>query len=336
MRKFGFSIIVLFVFGACGLKDANYIVNDGRTQGTYYHIVYLQPDEIDLHDSIEQVLSEFDFSLSTYNPESLISAINQNVDSVQTDYYFEQMYKEAHYVSEKSKGAFDITVAPLVNLWGFGFQNIPEGEHPDLASIMPFVGYEKIKLIDHKIIKESKVTMLDASAIAQGYSADVVAEYLESKMCENFLVEIGGEIKCKGKNPNGKDWQVGIDKPVEDPTNENQELQQVLAISGVGLATSGNYRKFYYKDGRKFSHTINPKTGYPVDHNLLSATVIAQTGMRADAFATAFMVLGVDKSLKLCEEIPDLECYLIYEEAGENKVVYTPGFKKYLVETKVQ
>ncbi len=326
-----FTILV-----SCNVKNPAYKVNDGRTQGTYYHIVYQQPDGIDLHDSIEQVLSEFDFSLSTYNPESLISAINQNLDSIKTDLYFEEMFEEALFVSQKSNGAFDITVAPLVNLWGFGFQNVSKDDFPDVTSVMPIIGYQKVKLINHKIIKENDAVMLDANAIAQGYSADVVAAFLESKSCVNYLVEIGGEIKCKGINPKGTNWQVGIDKPIEDPTNENSELQQVVSISGVGLATSGNYRKFYYKDGHKYSHTINPKTGFPVEHNLLSATVIAESGMRADAFATAFMVLGVEESLSLCNQIPNMECYLIFEESGENKVVYSPGFKKYLVEEKPQ
>lgn len=334
--KISFFVVPLLIFTSCNIKNADYQVNDGRAQGTFYHIVYQQPNGLDLHDSIQQLLSEFDFSLSTYNSESLISAINQNVDSVKTDLYFEEMYNEALFISKESDGAFDITVASLVNYWGFGFDNMEESDKPEIKKLLSTVGYQKIKLLDHKLIKENKEIILDANAIAQGYSADVIAKFLETKACENYLVEIGGEIVCAGVNPKGISWQVGIDKPDDDPENENQELQQVVAISNVGLATSGNYRKFYYKGGKKFSHTIDPKTGYPVEHSLLSATVIAKTGIRADGFATAFMVMGVDKALKLCNKIPDMECYLIYQENGANKVVFTPGFEKYLVKDKTE
>ncbi|MPM45506.1 FAD:protein FMN transferase [bioreactor metagenome] len=175
--------------------------------------------------------------------------------------------------------------------------------------------------------------MLDASAIAKGQSSDVIGKLLESNGCENYMIEIGGEVACKGVNPSGKKWQIGIDKPIDSPFDNDDELQTIVAISGVGLATSGNYRQFYYKDGKKYAHTINPKTGYPVDHNLLSATVIAPTCMQADAYATAFMVLGVKNSLALCKKIPGMECYLIYvDDKGNNKVAYSDGFKKYLAE----
>lgn len=330
MRKYITIFLALVLLVSCNFSKAKYITNDGQTQGTYYHIVYEHPEGKDLHPDIDQLLSKFDFSLSTYNSESLISAINQNQDSVKTDTFFEEMYKEAVYVSEMSNGAFDITVAPLVNLWGFGFDEEAIKSKPDVNAVLPLVGYKKVRLVNHRIIKENKDIMLDASAIAQGYSSDVVGAFLEENGCKNYMVEIGGEIFCRGQNAKKTNWQVGIDKPVDDPANENEELQEVLSISNVGLATSGNYRKFYYKDGRKFAHTINPKTGYPVEHNLLSATVIAKTSMRADAFATAFMVVGKDSAMALCARVPDMDCYLIYSEGGENKVVYTPGFKKYL------
>lgn len=314
-------------------QEIAYVKNSGKMHGTFYHATYQQPEGKDLQKEIELKMKEFELSLSTFNPQSVISRINQNDDSVTTDEYFESMYAEARKVSENSGGAFDITVAPLVNAWGFGFGDQDRQKIPDVKSILSYTGYEKIKLEDKKIIKSDKRIMLDASAIAKGQSSDVIGKMLESYGCENYMIEIGGEVACKGVNPSGKKWQIGIDKPVDSPFDNDNELQTIVAISGIGLATSGNYRQFYYKDGKKYAHTINPKTGYPVDHNLLSATVIAPTCMQADAYATAFMVLGVDKSLALCKRIPGMDCYLIYvDDAGNNQVVYSDGFKKYFAE----
>lgn len=314
-------------------QEIAYVKNSGKIQGTFYHATYQHPEGKDLQQVIEQKMKEFDQSLSTYNPNSVISRINRNDDSVRTDEYFESMYAEARKVSENSGGAFDITVAPLVNAWGFGFGDQNRKKSPDVKKILEYIGFEKIKLEDKKIIKSDKRIMLDASAIAQGQSSDIVGRLLESYGCKNFMIEIGGEVTCKGLNPSGKKWQIGIDKPIDSPINNDGDLQTIVAISGVGLSTSGNYRQFYYMNGKKYAHTINPKTGCPVEHNLLSATVIAPTCMQADAYATAFMVLGVDSSLALCNRIPDMECYLIYaDEAGNNQVTYTDGFKKYFSE----
>jgi thiamine biosynthesis lipoprotein len=310
-----------------------YIHNTGKIYGTFYNIVYHHPEGKDLHKDIQQLFGEFDLSLSTFNPNSVISRINQNADSVVVDQHFTDMYQMANYVSELSNGAFDITVAPLVNAWGFGFGKKEQGEEPNVIELLNYTGFHKISLQDGRLIKSDPRIMLDASAIAKGQASDVVARLLEKNGCSNYMVEIGGEVMCKGKNARGIPWQIGVDKPDDDPANEEHELQIIVGISGVGLATSGNYRQFYYRDGKKYAHTINPRTGYPVDHNLLSATVIAPTCMQADAFATAFMVLGVDSSLVLCDQVPNMECYLIYaDDLGNYQVKYTDGFKKYITE----
>lgn len=336
MKQLFYSVLFLFILSSCvksPQQEIAYIKNTGKIQGTYYHATYQQPEEKDLQQIIEQVLKEFDLSLSTYDQNSIISRINRNDDSVRTDSYFESMYVAAREVSENSEGAFDITVAPLVNAWGFGFGDKNTKKVPDVKSILSYIGYEKVKLVNKKMIKSDKRIMLDASAIAQGQSSDIIGKLLESHGCENYMIEIGGEVACKGVNPSGKKWQIGIDKPIDSPFDNDESLQTIVAISGVGLATSGNYRQFYYKDGKKYAHTINPKTGYPVDHNLLSATVIAPTCMQADAYATAFMVLGVDKSMELCKKIPGMDCYLIYvDDKGNNQVIYSEGFKKYFAE----
>ena len=324
-------IIFAFIFYSPFKKQKEYIHNEGKAQGTYYSATYLQPDGKDLQPEIEKLFKEFDLSLSTYNPNSIISKINKNNDSVVTDVYFETMFEAAQKVSEHTNGAFDITVAPLVNAWGFGFGNHERSKAPDVEKLLPLVGYQKVKLVNHKLIKENPDIMIDASAIAQGYSADLIAQLFEKNNCENYMIDIGGEIVCKGVNPKGELWHIGIDKPVEDPENANGELQTIINVSNVGLTTSGNYRQFYYKDGKKLAHTINPKTGLPVEHNLLSATVVASNCTLADAYATAFMVLGVDSALKVCKTIEGMDCYLIYtDKDGQYQVTYTEGFKKYL------
>ncbi|MGC3978852.1 MAG: FAD:protein FMN transferase [Paludibacteraceae bacterium] len=221
---------------------------------------------------------------------------------------------------------------PLVNAWGFGYGNHNRTVAPNIDTIMPFIGYRKITLKKHKLIKENDKIRLDASAIAKGQASDEIAKLLEGLGSRHYLVEIGGEIRCRGVNAKGEKWHIGIDKPIDDPANEYKELETVIAISNVGLATSGNYRQFYFKNGKKYTHTIDPNTGTPVEHNLLSASVVAPTCMQADAYATAFMVLGVDESIKICESLPDMECYLIFaDKEGKHKIAKTKGFDKYLV-----
>lgn len=327
-------ILFLLVFGitSCASSPKEYIKNQGRIHGTYYNATYLQPDGTDLQEKLEKRMQEFELSLSTFNPNSVISRINNNDSAVRTDPYFETMYAAARQVSEKTGGAFDITVAPLVNAWGFGFGNRERQDQPDVASILPYVGYRKIQLRDHRIVKDDPRIMLDASAIAKGYSSDIMAGLLEEYGCENYMIEIGGEIVCKGVNPKGRNWTIGIDTPVDDPEVTKRELQAVVSITNVGLATSGNYRQFYYLGDKKYSHTIDPRTGYPVNHNLLSATVIAPTCMIADAYATAFMVVGKEKALEICESISGMECLLIYaDENGTNQIICSKGFDKYLL-----
>lgn len=335
--KFSYLLLFcLFLLGSCQQKtsgDREYIRNTGRIYGTFYNIVYVHPEGKDLHELIKMRMQEFDNSLSTFNPTSVISRINKNDVTVTTDEYFNAMFSEAMRVSEITNGAFDITVAPLVNAWGFGFGEKDLTDIPDVKPILEYVGFRKIQLIDNKLIKEDPRIMLDASAIAKGQSVDVIARLLEDHGCVHFMVEIGGEVVAKGINPRGTKWKIGIDKPIDDPANEHQELQTILSISGNALATSGNYRRFYIRDGLKYAHTINPRTGYPVGHNLLSATVIAPTVMQADAFATAFMVLGVDSSLIITNQHPEMECYLIFSnDKGEFEVVYSDGFAKFLNE----
>jgi len=297
-----------------------YFANSGFIQGTTYNIQYKYSEDIQVE--IDSVLHEFDLSLSTYIPNSIISGFNQNDTLVLADEYFERFFTAANEVSIKTNGDFDITVAPIVNAWGFGFTERQNVDSLLIDSLLEFTGFEKVKLENGLIIKHNPSLMLDGNAIAQGQSVDVIAEFLEGKNIKNYLVDIGGEIRTKGQNPSKKDWRIGIDKPIENSGEIDRELQAILKFSNKSLATSGNYRKFYEKDGIKYSHTINPKTGYPVKHNLLSATVVTNECIYADAYATAFMVMGLEKSIEFIESNIDIEAYLIYSDSAGNYTEY--------------
>lgn len=296
---------------------AQYYHNQGNIFGTYYNIRYQATE--DLHDAIQQRLQDFDHSLSMFNPNSVITHINRN-DSITTDPLFEAMYAEAHAISLLSNGAFDITVRPLVNAWGFG-NNSQHTASPNVDSIMAFVGYDKIRLIDHHLVKTDERITLDASAIAKGYACDVVANLLRENGCENLLVDIGGEVVLQGINQQGNAWRVGITRPTIDATGAEQELQEVIESCQLCMATSGNYLQYYFVNGERRSHTIDPRTGSPVQHSLLSATVTASSCMRADALATACMVLGKKEALDMIERTPDAACYLIVADADTLQVI---------------
>ena len=330
------SIIIIsffFFLNSCN-NNSKYVYDAGLIHGTIYHITYQSDDVQDLKQEIEKCMHNFDKSLSTYDPNSIISKINKNDTSVILDYHFETVFKKAIEVSKKTEGAFDITVAPLVNAWGFGFEKMQNVDSTLIDSLLQYVGYHKIKLVNNKIIKQNPNIMLDANAIAKGYSVDVVSDFLEKKGIKNYLVEIGGEVKAKGVNKEKKIWRVGIDKPIDDTTLSSRVLEDIVYLKNKAIATSGNYRRFYIKNGIKYSHTINPKTGFPVNHSLLSASVFADDCMTADAYATAFMVLGFEKSIKIVENDPNLEAYFIYSnKKGELKTYCTDKVKNIIIKS---
>lgn len=301
---------------------------NGLVFGTIYNITY-QYDG-DLKSEIEAELKRFDGSLSPFNDTSVISRINRNEEIV-TDSFFQTCFNRSMEISEETHGAFDITIAPLANAWGFGFK---KGEFPDstrIDSLLQITDYKKIKLVDGRIVKEDPRIMLSCSAVAKGYSVDVVARLLEKKGIQNYMVDIGGEIVAKGKNSRNGLWRIGINKPIDDSLSVNQEIQTILELSDAGLATSGNYRNFYYKDGKKYAHTIDPRTGYPVQHSILSATVIAEDCMTADALATAFMVMGLEEASAFANAHPAIDAYFIYsDENGKFQTFFTDGMKKYM------
>ena len=310
-------------------KQPPFRTNEGMVFGTIYKITYQHSD--DLQNEIKAAMMEVDNSLSPYNPNSIITRINHNEDTVLNEHFL-HVFNLAQQISAETEGAFDITVAPLVNAWGFGFKHSIDIDPNVIDSLRQFVGYQKIKLEDGKIVKEDARTMLDCSAIAKGYGVDRVARLLDQKGVQHYMVDIGGEVVLKGKNPRMKTWRIGINKPVEDSLSVNQELQTILEVSDVGMATSGNYRKFYYKDGKRYAHTIDPRVGTPVQHNILSATVIAKDCTTADAYATAFMVMGLEEAKAFCEAHPELHAYFICDGEGDSYEIFaTPGMEKFMM-----
>ena len=292
-----------------------YQTDNGLIFGTVYKVTY-QYDQ-NLKEEIEAELKRFDGSLSPFNDTATITRINRNEDME---------------ISKETDGAFDITIAPLANAWGFGFK---KGNFPDSAmidSLLEMTGYEKVELSDEgKVVKTDPRIMLSCSAVAKGYAVDVIAQLLKKKGIRNFMVDIGGEVVVHGQNPQNGLWRIGLNKPIDDSLAVNQELQAVLQVTDLGMATSGNYRNYYYKDGKKYAHTIDPRTGYPVQHSILSATVIAKDCMSADAYATAFMVMGLEEAERVADAHPDIDaCFIYTDEEGKLQTFLTKGMEKYM------
>ena len=285
-------------------KNSNFVF------GTIYNITY-QSDK-DLQQEIEAELMKVDGEFSMFNTESTVARINSGDSAVERNAMFQEVFDLAQHVNRETQGAFDITVAPLVNAWGFGFK------HEQLPTPAQVDSLLQIR------------NQMDFSAIAKGYGCDVVARLLESKGIHNYMVEIGGEVVVSGSNSKGDDWHIGITKPTDDSLSVDGEMQTVLSITDYAIATSGNYRNFYYQGGRKYAHTIDPRTGYPVQHSLLSATVLASDCATADAYATSFMVLGLEGAQTVLQHHPELMAYFIYtDEQGQLAVWASPALSQY-------
>ncbi|MBQ6065086.1 MAG: FAD:protein FMN transferase [Prevotella sp.] len=323
-------LIVGTVFVIRQQHDMPYQNDKGFIFGTVYNITY-QHDK-DLQNEIVKVLKQVDASLSPFNKNSIITKVNNN-ESVALNDMFVDVFTLAKTISAETDGAFDMTVAPLVNAWGFGFKNDTAPTADAIDSLRQLVGFDKVSIVKGKVVKSDPRITLDGSAIAKGYGCDVVARLLRQYDIKNYMIEIGGEVVTCGVSPKRVPWKIGVTKPTEDTLSTNQELQTVLNITDRAMATSGNYRNFYYKDGKRYAHTINPKTGYPIQHNILSATVLAPSCAMADAYATSFMVLGLDESQRILERHPELMAYFIYStDDGGNAVWFSPSMKGKIVE----
>ena len=276
-----------------GCGEQPYQHDQGFVFGTIYNITYQSADN--LQTEIEAALQQVDGEFSMFNEQSTVARLNRG-EQADTNAMFSEVWQLARQVSAETNGAFDITVAPLVNAWGFGFK------HEQLPTARQVDSLLQVR------------NQMDFSAIAKGYGCDMVARLLQSRGITNYMIEIGGEVVLGGRSPSDADWHIGVNKPTADTLAIDGELFAVLTMTDRAMATSGNYRNFYAKDGRRYAHTIDPRTGYPVQHSLLSATVIAANCATADAYATAFMVLGLDSARLVLQRHPELEAYLIYTD----------------------
>ena len=293
---------------------------EGKAQGTTFHITYYDSLSRDFSIPVDSLFRLIDRSMSLWDSASVISRINRNEADVQVDEHFATVFRRSQEVSVTTGGAFDITVGPLVKAWGFSYKKgLPPPDSAQVDSLRQLTGFQKVRLENGRLIKADPRMEVDMNAIAQGYTVDVIAQFLEQKGIRHYMVEIGGEVRTAGQNDKGEAWQIGIDKPVGEET-AGRPLQTVVSLSGKALATSGSYRKFIVRDGKKFSHAIDPKTGYPITHNLLSVSVLAGDCTTADAYATAFLVLGLEKAMELAPKL-GLEVYGIYAgEQGELQI----------------
>jgi thiamine biosynthesis lipoprotein len=326
MRKIVFSIVVILTFSflSCTDKKPVFETFNGFAQGSTYSVVYDNKKNIDpgdLREKVEKTLYDFDMSLSLYKDSSVISRLNRNEDIV-PDSFFTEVFRKSALISEMTEGAFDITVGPLVKAWGFGPDAHKSFTESKRDSLMKLIGMNKVSLVNGRLIKSDPNISLDVNAIAQGFSVDVICRYFDNLGIKNYLVEIGGEVRTKGKKA-GNFWRIGIDKPVDNNMSPGQTLQAIIKISDKALATSGSYRKFYIENGIKYSHEIDPKTGYPAKNTLLSVSIIAEDCATADGIATACMVLGKDKTIEFLAIHPEFEAYLVYSDDKGNFKTWT-------------
>lgn len=329
-----FLVLILGLVGAClsgCAPEPTYYEVTGRLH-TPYHIKFQYTEP--LEEEIDAQLDYFYHLFNAFDSTSVISRVNRG-EPVEVDTLFQKVFNRAQEVAALTDGAYDITCAPLINLWGFGFKDGDTVTAAAIDSVRAFIGYEKIHLEGNRVVKADPRVILNMSSIADGTVCDMIATMFESKGIRNYMVEFGGEMRVKGLNPSGEAWRLGITKPTDDSTGLNQELQQIIRFPMPrGMATSGNYRNFYVKDGKKYAHTIDPIEGCPVQRDILSATIVAADGMTADACATAFMVLGSERAKRFHERMEGIDYYIILADStGQGfRVEYSPGFRQYLLD----
>lgn len=333
------SILAVVVVGALiriltGQPEYSLTHITGQTMGTIaYNVKYLGDDVPNYKSEIDSVLRAFNQSLSTYIPDSEISRLNRTGMLINPSEMFMDVTRASTEIFRVTDGAFDPTVGPLVNAWGFGpDKKINLLDSSEVDSLMHYVGFQRVQVSDHEVVMDS-LMYLDYSAVAKGYAVDLVGAFLESKGFENYMVEIGGEVRARGQNEKNETWKIGIEDPLVQM--DERRLLAIVRLKDRSMATSGNYRNYYKVGDRTIAHTINPKTGFNTDHSLLSASVFAPDCMSADAYATAFMVLGVEGSRKILEAT-DLEAFLIYQENGELKSYTSPGLEASVELNKLQ
>ena len=330
MKRVFILFIGLVILASCG-KQPKKMVLQGLAQGSYYAVTYYDEQGRNFQHEIDSIFHAVDMSVNLWVDSSVISKVNRN-EEVVLDQIFIDNFNIAQEAAKLSDGYFDPTVSPIVAAWGFSYK-VGDSITPQLIdSLKQWVDYRKVRIENGKVIKESLNMTLDFNAIAQGYTSDLIAAFLESRGIKSYLVDTGGEIMAKGEKNNGKPWIVGIEKPAEN-MNSEQVVQTRIALRDKGLVTSGSTRKYVERNGKRYSHSINPKTGYPVEHNVLSVTVLAENSVWADALASICMVMGLEQSLPLIESLDGVEAYYIYSnEQNELETFATEGFKELTID----
>ena len=323
-------LLVSILLISCGQEPRYYEVS-GRLH-TPYHIKFEHTKS--LEKEIDEQLKYFYHLFNAFDSTSVISRVNRN-EPVEVDTLFQRVFRKAMEVSALTDGAYDVTCAPLINLWGFGFSRMDSVTPARIDSLRQFIGFQKVRLEGNRVVKDDPRLIMNFSSIADGTVCDMIAQRLEQEGVRNYLVEFGGEMRVRGVNPSGQNWRLGITKPTDDTLGINQALEQIVAFPRpLGMATSGNYRNFYVKDGKRYAHTIDPRVGTPVQRDILSATIVAPDAMTADAFATAFMVLGAEEAKALHRKVSDIEYFIIRADStGGYHTEYSAGFRPFLVET---
>ncbi|MDZ7878319.1 MAG: FAD:protein FMN transferase [Saprospiraceae bacterium] len=328
-----FSCILVLLLFSCKKKEQTYTKITGKAQGTTYAITFENKHQVLLRGEIDSIFNVIDKSMSLWDSSSSISKFNQAAESYAVDDHFGAVFKKSQDVYALSEGAFDPTVGTLIKHLGFVRKNkLPAPTQQTIDSLLQNVGFSKASLKGQTIFKTHRHVQLDFNAIAQGYTVDVLAAQLEKHQINDYMVELGGEVITKGKNKQGSTWRIGIEKPTENDADQQNSVQNILGLTNVSLATSGNYRNFIEKDGKRFSHIINPKTGKSAEQTVLSVSVLAPTCAEADAWATAFMVLGKDKSLELAQKM-GFDIQIIMSKDKGLDIVQTEGFKKRIIQT---
>lgn len=335
MKYLVFILTMIMVACQPSVNEKVYLI-EGEAQGSTYHIKYIAERDENLKPAIDSILQVIDLSMSTYRPDSAISKINQGDTTVVVDEHFRKVFEASQQIWQESEGLFDPTVGVLVNAWGFGKQKISEADLPTdkkIDSLRKYVGFDKVALTEKNLIKKRYTEILfDFNAIAQGYTSDVVANYLSARGIKNYIVEIAGEMYLKGKNTvEDKSWTIGVENPLKPL--DDRDLVATIQFTNQGLATSGNYRKVWTdSNGRKYVHSINPLTGRATQSDVLSATVVAPSTMLADGYATMFMVMGLAKSKAFLEKHPDLAVLLVYSDDKHQEATYkTKSFEKLII-----
>ena len=325
MKRLTIVLGIIGLLASCNPQPPK-ITLQGLAQGSYYAVTYYDEQERNFQSEIDSIFHAVDLSVNLWVDSSVISKVNRNED-VELDPIFIDNFNIAQEAARLSDGYFDPTISPIVAAWGFSYKHGDSITPQLIDSLKQLVDYRKIHIEDGKVVKENPNMKLDFNAIGQGYTSDLIASFLDSRGIKNYLVDTGGEIVAKGSKPNGDPWIVGIEKPAENWDSE-QVVQTRVALRDKGLVTSGSTRKYVERDGKRYSHCIDPNTGYPVEHQVLSATVLAENSVWADALASICMVMGLEKSLPLIESLDGVEAYYIYvNEEGELETFATEGFR---------